>query len=377
MQSAKTLRQTAGRKKPSGFTLIELMIAMAVFLVIGGAALSLFRSHASLFNDQQYQVALNVSLRNALSQMEMDVVNAGTGFYNTADISSWPVGITITNNVGGGACHAAGTSTYNAACFDTLNIIVPDPNSPPGMVGGPANSCTLTTTGAMTLTPVAPTTAAQLAAGFTAGANILFMHSTPAGTLMTVSQMAANATVVGANVNITYTGTNNVGVSAADAFGLTTNVDPSLTAQTLTDQFCTQNGLTTDWVVKLAPITYSVDTATDATNPTLIRTENGVPNPIASQIIGFKVGAATVNANGGPITANPSYSYNSANATNANPPGYLNQWDTIRSVRISLIGRTPPKQYTSSTFLNNFDNQPYKIESLSIIVNPRNLSMND
>src|SRR5271170_7742343 len=77
-----------------GFTLIELMIAMTIFLVIGGAAMSLFRQHAALFNDQQYQIGLNVSLRNALSQMESDVVNAGTGWYSVANISSWPIGIT-------------------------------------------------------------------------------------------------------------------------------------------------------------------------------------------------------------------------------------------------------------------------------------------
>jgi hypothetical protein len=52
-------------------------------------------------------------------------------------------------------------------------------------------------------------------------------------------------------------------------------------------------------------------------------------------------------------------------------------------VRISLIGRTPPRLYSNSNvnsaalFTNAFDGQPYKIQSLSIIVNPRNLSMND
>jgi len=48
-----------------------------------------------------------------------------------------------------------------------------------------------------------------------------------------------------------------------------------------------------------------------------------------------------------------------------------------------LVGRTPPNIYTNSNtarttlFTNSFDNQSYKVQSLSIIVNPRNLSMND
>ena len=110
------------------------MVAITVFLIIGAAAMSLFKQHASLFNDQQYQIGLNVSLRNALAQMENDVVNAGTGWYNAANnVASWPIGVKIVNNTAGGAtCHPTGTATYNAACFDTLNLIVPDPDDAPG-----------------------------------------------------------------------------------------------------------------------------------------------------------------------------------------------------------------------------------------------------
>ena len=133
---------------------------MTVFLVIGAAAMSLFKQHASLFNDQQYQIGLNVSLRNALSQIENDVVNAGTGWYNaTNNVASWPIGVTISNNAAGGAaCHAAGSPTYTSLCFDTLNIIVPDPSTPPGQVyvapGTPGCATpALTTSGAMTIAP--------------------------------------------------------------------------------------------------------------------------------------------------------------------------------------------------------------------------------
>ncbi len=137
MKSANTNRVFSRRRSgASGFTLIELMVAITVFLMIGAAAMSLFKQHASLFNDQQYQIGLNVSLRNALAQMENDVVNAGTGWYNAANnVASWPIGVKIVNNTAGGAtCHPAGTATYNAACFDTLSLIVPDPTTPPGQV---------------------------------------------------------------------------------------------------------------------------------------------------------------------------------------------------------------------------------------------------
>jgi hypothetical protein len=80
------------------------------------------------------------------------------------------------------------------------------------------------------------------------------------------------------------------------------------------------------------------------------------------------------------IGSSAAYCYNS---TSNVLPCYDNQFDEIRSVRISLIGRTPPKLYSNSNvnsttlFTNTFDGQPYKIQALSIIVNPRNLSMND
>jgi prepilin-type N-terminal cleavage/methylation domain-containing protein len=381
-------------RNASGFTLIELMIAITVFLVIGAAAMSLFRQHASLFNDQQYQNGLNVSLRNALSQMEGDIVNAGTGWYNaTNNVSSWPIGVTIANMTAGGAgCHPPGTSTYTSLCFDTLNVIIPDPATPPGQVWvtpGTQPPCTATvstSTGAMSILPIAPSTQSQLLTGFTAGSQVVFVHVTASGTQMTTAKLAGSSAGTGGSVNLTYgatttintvAGANNPGPLGNDAFSLTTNPDATIDPSPITDSFC--NG--TDWVVKVAPITYSVD-VTDPTNPTLSRKENNVNVPLASQVIGFKVGATTValdTTTGISTGSSAAYCYN--NSSNV-APCYNNQYGKIRSVRISLIGRTPPKMFQNSTYsptlyTNSFDGQPYKIQSLSIIVNPRNLSMND
>jgi prepilin-type N-terminal cleavage/methylation domain-containing protein len=393
MKSANATRVVSRGRNTSGFTLIELMIAITVFLVIGAAAMSLFKMHASLFSDQQYQIGLNVSLRNALAQMENDVVNAGTGWYNAANsVASWPIGIKIVNNVAGGAtCHPANSATYNASCFDILSLIVPDPTTPPGEVyvapgtPGCATPATTGTTGTgtstMLITPIAPSTQAQLVAGFIANSQVIFIHVGTSGTLMTTAVLTIPASASGANVLLTFGSTKNDGTNPTatnDPLNLTTtaNVDPALVPTTLTNSFCSG----TDWVVKIAPVKYWVDTST-ATNPTLTRTENGIDNPIASQIIGFKLGASTVTLNGTNVTGSSgSYCYNAASTTS---PCYDNQFDQIRSIRISLIGRTPPNIYTNSNvnsttmFTNSFDGQSYKIQSLSIIVNPRNLSMND
>jgi len=378
-----------------GFTLIELTIAITVFLVIGAAAMSLFKQHAALFSDQQYQIGLNVSLRNALSQMENDVVNAGTGWYNAANnVSSWPVGVRIDNNAAGGSpCHPPGTATYTSLCFDTLYLIVPDPTTPPGLVASGAGCATPATTGiagagsttpvSMDISPVAPSTQAQLLAGFTTASQVIFIHVGTSGTTMTTAVLTKAAVAKGANATITFGETKSDGTNPTasnDPLHLTTtaNVDPALVPLTLTNSFCSG----TDWVVKVAPIKYWVNTAT-ATNPTLTRTENGIDNPIASQIIGFKVGASVVTMNGtntAMVGSSGNYCYNAALTA---PPCYNNQYDQIRSVRISLIGRTPPNLYINgnsnrtTVFQNGFDQQSYKVQSLSIIVNPRNLSMND
>jgi prepilin-type N-terminal cleavage/methylation domain-containing protein len=64
--------------RSDGFSLIELMIATAMFLIVAGAAFSLLASHQPLFNQQQNKASLNINVRNAIAQMQLDLVNAGT-----------------------------------------------------------------------------------------------------------------------------------------------------------------------------------------------------------------------------------------------------------------------------------------------------------
>lgn len=362
-----------------GFSLIELMISVAVFLVVGGAALSLFKQHAGLFTQQQSVAGINISLRNALSMMQMDVVNAGTGYYTTADISSWPTGIIISNNVANSNCFNSGTFTYSATCFDSLSVIAPDQTAFPGHPDNNAGGCVLTNGGSAYLTPVGGTSLATLASSFKLGDQVLFMHNGASNNpltppmQMTTAKLSANATNNGTRVVLTFTATNADGSNAAgstgnDKYGLTTNVDPTL--GTLTNQFCPG----TDWVVKLNPVTYQVD-ASNPSDPQLTRSQGGNTVVIADQIIGFKIGASLYNdtsATSGSYNYDAS-SYKRSASTNC---GYC--FDLVRSVRISLIGRTPPGSIdNSSNYTNSFDGGRYRIQSASIVVNPRNLSMND
>ena len=173
----------------AGFTLIELLFAAALFVIIGGAAFELFAQHQPLFNQQQNQAALNISMRNAIAQMQVDIVNGGSGYYNGINIPSWPVGVVINNNVvaSGGACNTG--TTYGANCFDSFTTIVSDPNTTPvNPLAGASSSLPVTpgtcatnttvtsSTTSLYVLPPTGVTAATYAANFYSGDQILLVN---------------------------------------------------------------------------------------------------------------------------------------------------------------------------------------------------------
>ena len=344
------------KKGSAGFTLVELLVAAAVFLVVAGAAFTLLARHQPLFNRQQNIAGLNISMRNAAAQMQIDIVNAGTGYYVGANIPGWPIGVTIHNSNPGTGCNNSATYTYTATCFDTLNVIGVDPNTPPTHPTDSGSNCVSTTSSILFATPTGTTTLAQLAADYHTGDQILVVKSD--GSQMTTAILTQNGQVTGGKVQLQHNPTGAAGLNSStyDPLGITTTTNDKLG-----DTFCAP-----DWVMKISPVKYSVDVSNSA-DPKLTRTAAGVTSVLADQIIGFKVGAATWNSSADTDTV--SYSFD--------PSTYGNDFTLVRSVRISMIGRTPPVMNVANTFRNSFDQGPYQIEGLSVVVNPRNLSMRD
>jgi hypothetical protein len=118
--------------------------------------------------------------------------------------------------------------------------------------------------------------------------------------------------------------------------------------------------------MKLDPTQYTVN-STNPLDPQLIRSQGGVSNVIADQIIGFKVGVTIWN-DPNPSLTGDTYYFNSED--------YSNNYSLIRSVRVSLIGRTTPTPDAAYTFRNAFDGGPYQVLGSTVIINPRNMSMN-
>lgn len=344
-------------KRSRGYSLAEMLVAMGVFLTVSAAALSIYSQHQPVYRQQQELSALNLNLRNAMSQLQLDLANAGTGVVVGANIPNFPIGVSIQNSVGAGSCYDPTTNTYTAQCFDTLHIVAIDPNVPPMHPEDIGTNCVSTTSSILFAQPPSGMTAAQAASYFHQGDQLLVLKND--GSQLSTVVLSQDGGTSGGKVRLQHnpTAVDGTNSTADDPLFLTVNPLPN---NKLGTTFCDN-----DWVLKLNAITYRVDTS-NPSNPVLVRQQGGQSDVVADQVIGFKVGASLWN---GTTTSSEEYNFDSAS--------YGYDFSLIRSVRISLIGRTTPNTDPTYKFRNTFDQGPYQIQGISIVVNPRNLSMKD
>jgi len=374
-------------RRDKGFSLLELMVAVAIFILASASSLMLFSRLDTTANQQQGMVGLNIGIRNAAGQLQLDLANAGTGYYVGYNIPSWPVGVTIINNVpaAGTSCYNATTNSYTANCFDQINILAvansttyPPINATDSSGANGTSNCSNTSKGVAYGQAATGLTLAATAAKYVSGAQLLFLTST--GQSLTAVVLTQAPTVVGSAVKFTFNATNTDGTNTGanwktnDPLDITAcdgNTCP--TPNNFGDQFC--GG---DWILQLAPITYQVSTANQR-DPQLQRVQGGTTTVVMDQILGFKVGVTIWNSVTDSLPTQ--YNYNAAqyNANNTSPPPYDSAYlfSRVRSVRVSLIARTQPSTDPSFTFRNPFDGGPYVVQGASVVVNPRNLSMSD
>ena len=61
--------------------MIELLIAALIFGIITASAFSLMSQSLPVYTQQQNLGQVNIALRNAIAQMQLDIANAGANYY--------------------------------------------------------------------------------------------------------------------------------------------------------------------------------------------------------------------------------------------------------------------------------------------------------
>ncbi len=191
--------------------------------------------------------------------------------------------MTIVNSNPATACNAG--TTYSSTCFDTLNIITTDPNTPPahadnGTFSFTTADCIATTTSPIYAYPPAGTTAATLATDYKSGDQLMLVdtaNSKITTIMLTAAGAAAHTSGGNTGVKLAFDVTNSDGTNPAahDPLSVTTclvSTTPCPAADVnpkLNTSFCS-----TDWIMRLQPITYQVST-TNAADPQLVRVQGG------------------------------------------------------------------------------------------------------
>jgi prepilin-type N-terminal cleavage/methylation domain-containing protein len=425
----------------NGFTLVELLVTVAVFTVVAGVAFSLFAQHVALATRQQNLSGVNIGMRNAMAQLEVDLAGAGPNVLSTV-AQNFSLGVVIQNNVPGAAgITACAVNTANwsypvpSACFDSLAILGPKACSGAGcpvtgyvpvlQINDLNDDLSATTTINAGPTNVSDVLATD-AAFFTKGDELLVLLPTNTASqqncpknssassqspyCMTVVTLTGNATVVGGNIVLTHslTGASGLpvacpGATCTDPLGLIySSAHASNYAPALMPAF-SQGSFIIDLGTGSNDIWYSVQAnPANANDPQLMRCLGGpctvaTGQPLTDQVIGFKVGATLWGNNPTNQADLGSYFYNAANycdgaieATFGTPPTYANctttpppnndpyDYTLVRSVRVSMVARTTPgADETAYKLSNGFDGGHYLIQQSSIVVDLRGMSNAD
>jgi prepilin-type N-terminal cleavage/methylation domain-containing protein len=414
-------RALGPRHGAQGFTLIELMVAMLVFLVVAGTAFSVFNEHMKLVTHQENLSAVNLALRNATSELQMDLSGAGQNLLGT--LGNFSTGVVIQNNVPGtaAACTPTGADyryPVPSACFDSLTIFGPHPGcaatggqEPPVLVmqdpNGPQEdvSANVNSYGA---DPKGPNAAD--AGCFKNGDEVLVIEvpingqALPCPLSFCISAVtltadgAFNAATGLVQLQHTLTAGNGgpagcPGAGCTDPQGVIYNPNANggtNFVQALWQKFSNNNTYFVDIGGANSAITYSV--VKNPQNPDdtqLQRCDSNGCAVLADQVVGFKVGAALWNNEqlNQPDIAN--YFFDSSQYCsdwfagancNGTPPTPNDPYDfsLIRAVRVSMVGRTPPQEDpTIAKFANGFDGGPYLVQQSSVVVDLRNMSIGD
>lgn len=407
-------------RRNKGFSIFEMLVAMAVFLIVASAAFSLFNKHLAMVTEQQSLSGVNIGMRNAMSQLELDLAAAGPNLFSGVQQSGSPVqpfslGVIIHNNTpaAAGACAPNANWSYpiNLACFDSLTLLTVKPcggtTAAVLQIDDPGNSTESLSSSSIVwgndFNPGANLT--NDAACYKQGDEILVVQPSNGIPLtcdsgnqfnycMGVVTLTKDAQVSGGKIQLQHNPTG----AGSDPLGI-------LFTSAATNNYSNANGLGVGYsngafIVDLGDgtndITYSVLTsATDPANDQLVRC-NGTActatnaQVLTDQVIGFKVGAILWDNAKTNATDDANYFYDSSKyctdaivgadcSTTPPPANDPNDFTLIRAVRVSMIARTVPKANSPAlpNFKNGFDGGPYLVQQGSVSVDLRSITNSD
>ena len=419
--SAQPLR--GPRPATRGFSLVELMVAMAMFLVVAGSAFSLFNRHVQMVTHQQTLSGVNIGLRNAMAQLELDLSGAGQNLL-AGDLNSgqsFSLGVIINNNVPGvaPAC-APNTANWSyptqSACFDSLTVINLKPcaltggNAPVLVINDPGNGQESLSTSSIMWgddpnNPGNATTLTNDSSCFQNGDELLVVqyptngqqqvpcNNGPFNYCMAVVTLTQNAQTSGGKIQLQHNPTG----AGSDPLGIVYSAAGTMNFNNALGSGFTDGAYIVDLGNGGNAFTYAVQTnPANPSDPQLVRCAAVACNAtnaqvLTDQVIGFKVGASLWD--NAKSTDLASYYYDASLYCNggiqvggnyvdctATPPAAYDPYDytLVRSIRVSMIGRTPPSSDpTLANFRNGFDGGPYLVQQGAVVVDLRNLSNAD
>lgn len=345
--------RTMRKKQATGFTLIELMIAMGVTITVLGAAMLAFRDASNTNQSVNLRSDMTDNLRASANLVEQDLIETGTGIPTGGiSIPSFPPDGSCGGNSFTNLNRPAATVTKFPRCNVVLPAIEPGAGLGPVVTApdvGSAPPSDITTvmyadnTLSLDASPI-NSTACPGGSITATGSAVTFDTScvnfaTAAiqvnpGDLIMFSNAKGNALQV-----VTSVSGSTLNFAAGDAFGLNGTGAPQGTIQQL------QNGLGTyppTTATRIWMVTYYIDNVTDSLHPRLIRRvnfNNGVP-------VGETIDTLQFTYNFVDGVSNP-----------ANQPGVpsTNNENQIRSVAIVLGSRSDGRSMqTNQYFRNNF-----------------------
>ena len=403
-----------------GFSIMEMLVAVAVFLIVASAAFSLFNKHLALVTEQQSLSGVNIGMRNAMSQLELDLAAAGPNLFSGVQQSGSPVqpfslGVIVHNNTpaAAGACTPNANWSYptNLACFDSLTLVTVKPcaggTAPVLQIDDPGNSTESLSSSSIVwgndFNPGANLT--NDSACFKKGDEILVVQPSNGIPLtcdngnqfnycMGVVTLTKDAQVSGGKIQLQHNPTG----AGSDPLGILFN-------NSATNNYSNANGLGVGYsdgafIIDLGDgtndITYSVlASATDPTNDQLVRCNGATctaanAQVLTDQVIGFKIGAILWDNAKTNATDDANYFYDSSKyctdaiagadcSTTPPPANDPNDFTLIRAVRVSMIARTVPKANSPAlpNFKNGFDGGPYLVQQGSVSVDLRSITNSD